>query len=263
MDESSPNRQRRVRSFVRRPGRMTTSQSKALEDLWPVFGIDWSDGSEADAADTKLPIDLAAEFGRVAPVVLEIGYGNGDTLVARAASDPDRNYLGIEVHEPGVGHCLIRAQEAGVTNLRLLRRDAIDVLRSGLAPATLSRVNLYFPDPWPKKRHHKRRLLGAATAGALQRVLAAHGRLYMATDWPDYAEQIGEVFDAAPGFLNLAGPGRTAPRYRGRVLTRFEERGIREGRRIVDFAYARRSAPPSTPAADRQHVAEVTDHRKG
>ena len=239
MDESSPNRQRRVRSFVRRPGRMTTSQSKALEDLWPVFGIDWSDGSEADAADTKLPIDLAAEFGRVAPVVLEIGYGNGDTLVARAASDPDRNYLGIEVHEPGVGHCLIRAQEAGVTNLRLLRRDAIDVLRSGLAPATLSRVNLYFPDPWPKKRHHKRRIVQPRFLELVASRLSDGGALCIATDWAGYAEHIDEVIDADHHFELAERREHDGDAPIDRLTTKFERRGLARGHRIVDWRLQR------------------------
>ncbi|MDX1516770.1 MAG: tRNA (guanosine(46)-N7)-methyltransferase TrmB, partial [Woeseiaceae bacterium] len=140
---------RRIRSFVRRGGRLTRSQQRAMQALWPVFGVDAGDA----------PLDFDRLFGREAPRVLEIGFGNGDTLVALAASDPDRDYLGIEVHEPGVGHCLIRIRETGINNLRLIIQDALEVLRQRVPAASVDRVNLYFPDPWPKKRHHKRRIV--------------------------------------------------------------------------------------------------------
>ncbi len=243
MDQHSPNHPRRVRSFVRRPGRMTTSQSRALEDLWPIFGIDWRvDGSAdptAEGADACEQLDLEAVFGRLAPVVLEIGYGNGDTLVARAASDPDRNYLGIEVHEPGVGHCLIRAQEAGVTNLRLLQRDAIDVLRNGLASATLARVNLYFPDPWPKKRHHKRRIVQSEFLALVAGRLRDEGTLCIATDWAGYAEHIDDVIETDRHFRLVERREHDGDQPIDRLTTKFERRGLARGHRIVDWRLTR------------------------
>jgi tRNA (guanine-N7-)-methyltransferase len=146
---SSKKHHRPIRSFVRRAGRMTPSQQRALDELWPDYGLDYE----------ATPLDLADVFGRKAPVVLEIGFGNGDTLVAQAAASPDKDFLGIEVHEPGVGHCLIAASDASVSNLRLIIHDAIEVLEHQVPEASLSRINLYFPDPWPKKRHHKRRIV--------------------------------------------------------------------------------------------------------
>ena len=149
MSKSAPTHPRSIRSFVKRAGRLTKSQRRALDTLWPSLGIDY----------TEAALDLDSLFGRTAPRVLEIGFGNGDSLVAMAAARPDMDFIGVEVHEPGVGHCLIRLHESGVTNLRLIMHDAFDVLEHQLAPASLARVNLYFPDPWPKKRHHKRRIV--------------------------------------------------------------------------------------------------------
>jgi len=147
-NQEGPHR-RPIRSFVRRSGRLTPSQQKALADLWPDIGIEYEE---------RL-LDLEAVFGRKAPTVVEIGFGNGDTLVQQASDNPDKNYIGIEVHEPGIGHCLLSAKKAGISNLRLLMHDAIDVFTEQIPLASLSRVNLYFPDPWPKKRHHKRRIV--------------------------------------------------------------------------------------------------------
>jgi tRNA (guanine-N7-)-methyltransferase len=162
---------------VRRAGRLTTSQQRALEELWPAFGIEFSNE----------PLQFDILFGRAAPVVLEIGFGNGETLVQQAAEFPEADFLGIEVHEPGVGHCLLKAQDAGVSNLRLIRHDAVEVLDAMIPAGSLSRVNLYFPDPWPKKRHHKRRIVQPRFLETVAKCLSAGGSLHIATDWANYA----------------------------------------------------------------------------
>ena len=158
---------RTIRSFVRRAGRITPSQQRAFDTLWPVYGVEY---------DPEL---LAFEqlFGRSAPVVLEIGFGNGETLVEQAAANPDKNFIGIEVHEPGIGHCMLKADEAGVTNLRLINHDAIEVLTHQVPRYSLSRLNLYFPDPWPKKRHHKRRIITPQFLALVADRLASDGTI--------------------------------------------------------------------------------------
>ena len=147
--QETEKRQRTIRSFVRRAGRMTPSQGRALNELWPKYGLDYAENL----------LDFAAEFGRRASVILEIGFGNGETLVEQAASHPDRDFLGIEVHEPGIGHCLLKAEEADIRNLKVIAHDAVEVLRNQVPLLSVARFNLYFPDPWPKKRHHKRRIV--------------------------------------------------------------------------------------------------------
>ena len=169
---------------MRRAGRLTASQQRALEELWPSYGVAYSE-------DT---LDFGALFGRSAPVVLEIGFGNGETLVATAADRPDSNFLGIEVHEPGVGHCLIEADRSGVSNLKLITHDAIEVLRYQVPSGSLARINLYFPDPWPKKRHHKRRIVQPDFLALCADRLAPGGAMHIATDWANYAEHIDETF---------------------------------------------------------------------
>ncbi len=220
---------RRVRSFVRRPGRMTTSQARALEELWPTCGVEL-DGQ---------PLDLAALFGRDADVVLEIGYGNGDTLVEMAAANPGLNYLGIEVHEPGVGHCLIAAGQRGVTNLRLIMHDAIEVLSEQIPDGSLARINLYFPDPWPKKRHHKRRLIQPAFLELAANKLEPEGRLCIATDWANYAEHIGETLEASDRFRIDLTREHDGDAPIDRPVTKFERRGLAKGHRIRDWRLIR------------------------
>lgn len=220
-----PDRKRRVRSFVKRPGRMTRSQARALEEDWPVYGVEY----------TEYPLDLVGTFGRKAPVVLEIGFGNGDTLVEQAAQDPARNYLGIEVHEPGVGHCLIRAREAGVDNLRIISHDAIEVLENQIPNESLARINVYFPDPWPKKRHHKRRLIQSPFLALAASKLGKDGELCIATDWAGYAEHIDEVLADCRDFrVDLTREhGGDAPI--DRPTTKFERRGLNLEHRIRDW----------------------------
>jgi len=226
MDPSTPRR--RVRSFVRREGRLTTAQGEALERLWPRYGV---------APEGIL--DLPALFARRAPVTLEIGFGNGDTLLALAEQKPEEDFLGIEVHRPGVGRLLRELDNRGLTNVRVLQTDAVDILEHHLPDACLDRVLVLFPDPWPKKRHHKRRLVQPAFAALVARCLKPAGILHLATDWEDYARQMLEVMEHAPGYVNAAGPGAFSPRPPERIVTRFERRGERRGHRVRDLVYRR------------------------
>lgn len=227
---SEPPEHRSIRSFVRRAGRMTASQQRALAELWPRFGIDYTEAA---------PLDFGAVFGREAPIVLEIGFGNGDTLVEQAGQHPDRDFLGIEIHEPGIGHCLIRLREAGVGNLRLIRHDAVDVLAHMIPSASLNRVNLYFPDPWPKKRHHKRRIVQAAFIDCVADRLESSGSLHIATDWANYAEHIDEIMSESRQFTLIERREHDGEAPLDRPQTKFERRGMRHGHRIVDWHFAR------------------------
>ena len=220
---------RPVRSFVRRAGRLTASQQRALDELWPLWGVDYSPAE----------LDLDALFGRRAPRVLEIGFGNGESLVQQATDHPERDFIGIEVHEPGVGHCLLAIREAGIRNLRLIAHDAVDVLSHQVPPASLERINLYFPDPWPKKRHHKRRILQPAFVELCAERLVAGGALHIATDWANYAEHIDETMAGSGRFTcaERRQHGGDAPLDRPR--TKFERRGLRLGHRIWDWRFDR------------------------
>lgn len=230
--EPGPPHRRPIRSFVLREGRLTAAQERAFRDLWPRYGVDWSPGAT---------LDLAHLFGNDRPVTLEIGFGNGESLAAMAQADPARNWLGIEVHRPGVGHLLLEIERLGLTNLRLVRHDAVEVLARGIAPGALEAVQLFFPDPWPKRRHHKRRILSPERVDLLARVIHPSGLFHAATDWEPYAEQMLATLEAAgEDFENLAGPGRFAPRPASRPLTRFEQRGERLGHRVRDLLFRRR-----------------------
>ncbi|WP_295392076.1 tRNA (guanosine(46)-N7)-methyltransferase TrmB [uncultured Thiodictyon sp.] len=221
-----------MRSFVLRQGRLTAAQERAFVDLWPRYGVDWVPGT---------PLDLAALFGDAGPVVLEIGFGNGDSLAAMAAAAPSHRWLGVEVHGPGVGHLLLEIEQRGLTNLRVVRHDAVELLTEGLPPGSVERVQLFFPDPWPKLRHHKRRILTPAFLDLLARVLAPGGVFHAATDWEHYAAQMLEVLEApASPFENAAGPGQFAPRPDARPLTRFEQRGERLGHQVRDLVFRRK-----------------------
>ncbi|MGE5155096.1 MAG: tRNA (guanosine(46)-N7)-methyltransferase TrmB [Bdellovibrio bacteriovorus] len=223
---------RPVRSFVLRQGRMTAAQERAFAELWPRYGVEWSPGTL---------LDLAEVFGNRRPVVLEIGFGNGDSLAEMAAADPGRNWLGVEVHGPGVGHLLLQIERRQLTNLRVLRHDAVELLAQGLGPGSLDRAQLYFPDPWPKTRHHKRRILSPQFVALLGRVIRPGGVFHVATDWEPYAEQMLAVLESPGGpFVNLAGAGCFAERPPERPLTRFERRGERLGHRVRDLVFRRR-----------------------
>ncbi len=220
---------RRIRSFVRREGRMTAAQSQALTELWPRYGI--------EPGDTLL--DFTALFGRRAPVHLEIGFGMGHSLAQMAAAHPDFDYLGIEVYRPGVGHLLRTLDEQGLTNVRIICADAVEVLEHNIPPASLAAVYLFFPDPWPKKRHHKRRIVQPVWVEMVRTRLARDGALHMATDWEPYAEQMREVMATAHGFRNQGGTDGYAPRPDYRPETKFERRGLRRGHGVWDLIYSK------------------------
>lgn len=213
---------RPVRSFVRRAGRLTRAQERALVDLWPTYGLDFA----------PTPCDLVALFGRDAPRVVEIGFGNGEALASMAAASPGTDFLGIEVHEPGVGHCLLRLAALGLGNVRVARHDALEVLQQQIPPGSLAGVHLFFPDPWPKKRHHKRRIVQPAFVALVADRLAPGGLLHVATDWPEYADHIAAVV-AGSGRFATAAAGADRPR------TRFEARGERLGNPIWEARYQR------------------------
>jgi len=225
--------QREIRSFVRRAGRQTRAQDRALAELLPRFGV-----PAPDAAASTL-LDLPLLFGRPAPCVLEIGFGNGDALVSMAAESTDRNFLGVEVHPPGVGHCLLAIERLGLTNVRLLMQDAMEVLRDRLPDNSLLGVHLFFPDPWHKKRHHKRRLVRPDFVALLAARLAPGGYFHVATDWPEYAVHIETLIGESPAFKPLdTGPSGAVG---GRPRTRFEARGERLGHPIWEAVYRRTS----------------------
>ena len=221
--------QRPVRSFVRRSARMTPAQRTAIERRWPTYGLE---GGEL--------LDLDAVFGRRAVRVMEIGFGNGEALVGLAEAHPERDYLGVDVYEPGIGRLLAAIAEKRLTNVRLLRADAVDVLREHIAPASLDTVLLLFPDPWPKKRHHKRRLVQAEFVKSVASRLEPGGRFHLATDWQDYAEHMLAVLEAEDAFVNLAGQGKFGTLGTDRPATKFERRGRRLGHGVWDLRFERR-----------------------
>jgi tRNA (guanine-N7-)-methyltransferase len=216
---------------VLREGRLTPAQARAFAELWPRFGVDWVPGT---------PLDLGQVFGDDAPVYLEIGFGNGETLAQMAAEHPERRYLGVEVHRPGVGHLLLELERLGLTNVRVLRQDAVELLTQGLPPASLAGVYLFFPDPWPKQRHHKRRILKPGFTDLLARIIRPGGTFHAATDWVPYAEQMLAVLSAAPDFANTAPGGGWCERPADRPLTKFERRGERLGHAVHDLIFRRR-----------------------
>jgi tRNA (guanine-N7-)-methyltransferase len=214
---------RPVRSFVRREGRMTAAQARALEALWPRYGVEY---------DSTL-LDLDAVFGRHALRTLEIGFGNGDLLLWLAQEHPDRDYLGVEVHRPGVGRLLLRLERENIGNVRVICHDAVDVLAHQLPRASLDEILLLFPDPWPKKRHHKRRIVQPELVALAAAALRAGGWLRLATDWREYAEHMRAVMSASPAFELV--PDARAPR----PPTRFETRGRSLGHEVWDYCYRR------------------------
>jgi len=227
-DDLSKHR-RTIRSFVRRAGRLTASQQRALDDLWPVWGVAYWPAS----------LDFDVIFGRRAPRVLEIGFGNGDSLVRQAREHPQLDYIGVEVHEPGVGHCLLAIRNAGIGNLRLIAHDAVEVLQHQVAPGSLQRINLYFPDPWPKKRHHKRRILQPPFVALCADSLARGGSLRIATDWADYAEHIDAILPASGRFECAERREHSGDLPLDRAATKFERRGLGLGHRIWDWRFER------------------------
>ena len=220
---------RRIRSFVRREGRLTAGQQRAMDELFPRFGIEQADSL----------LDLDAVFGRAAPRILEIGFGNGESLAQIALAHPQNDYIGIEVHRPGVGHLLMQIEQAGLQNLRVMCADAVEVLARQIPDASLAAVYLFFPDPWHKTRHHKRRQVQPAWAQLLRRKLQIGGQLHMATDWQNYAEHMLAVMSAAEGFRNLSPTGDYLPRPAYRPETKFERRGQGLGHGVWDLIFER------------------------
>lgn len=218
---------RPIRSFVLREGRLTPAQERALAELEPRYGIEPGDG----------PIDFGALFGREAPVWLEIGFGNGDALQQMAAQHPEIDFLGVEVHRPGLGRLLRAIDDEGLTNVRVFRGDAAELLRDHVGDGTLACVLLFFPDPWPKKRHHKRRIVQPAFVREVGRCLEPGGLFHLATDWDDYARHMREVLDESSAFRQATGD-ETDPRA-CRPHTRFEQRGQRRGHAVHDLLYRR------------------------
>ena len=218
---------RPIRSFVLRQGRITSAQQRACETLLPVYGIAYSPS----------PIDFDVVFGRHAPTVLEIGFGMGETTARIAALHPERNFVGIEVHSPGIGSLLKQLADQRLENVRVIQHDAVEVVHNMIAPGSLHAVHVFFPDPWPKKRHHKRRLLQPAFVHELALRLETGGYIHVATDWQDYAEQILEVF-SQEALLKNNGAGY-APRPRYRPQTKFEARGVKLGHEVRDIIFRR------------------------
>jgi tRNA (guanine-N7-)-methyltransferase len=221
---------RPVRSFVLRQGRLTLAQQRAFAELWSRFGVEWTPAAA---------LNFTALFGNTNPVTLEIGFGNGDSLATMAEREPERNWLGIEVHRPGVGHLLLEIERRQLNNVRIIRHDAIEILTQGIPPASLAAVQLFFPDPWPKRRHHKRRILNAALIEMLAQVIHSGGVFHAATDWESYAIEMLEILEKSAQFLNTAGAGQFAPRPASRPFTRFEQRGDRLGHRVCDLIFQR------------------------
>jgi len=220
-----------IRSFVRRSGRITIAQQRALTTLFERYGVENGNNH----------LDLEVLFGRNAEKHLEIGFGMGDALLEMAATHPERDYLGIDVHRPGIGHVLLQIEKQQLSNVRIICADAVEVLQQRLPSHSLATVYLFFPDPWPKKRHQKRRLIQPAFIELLAKFLKIDGYVYLATDWADYAQQMLQVLEMNPHFVNCAGSGCFAPRPADRPLTKFEQRGQRLGHEVWDLCYQRQN----------------------
>jgi tRNA (guanine-N7-)-methyltransferase len=227
---SQADHSRSIRSFVVRGGRITPAQQRALKELWPRFGVEFA----------PQLLDLDALFARRAARVIEIGFGNGENLAALARENPDRDYLGIEVHPPGVGRLLLSLESLALSNVRVSSHDAVEVLAHQIPPRSLDEILILFPDPWPKKRHHKRRLVQQGFADLMAERMKPGGLLQLATDWRPYAEHLLEVLNARPLLENVAASAGFVPRDPRRAATRFERRGERLGHDVWELAYRRR-----------------------
>jgi tRNA (guanine-N7-)-methyltransferase len=244
--------QRHIRSFVLRAGRMTPAQERALTELWPSYGLDLGDD----------PLDLESIFGRRAPRCLEIGFGVGEVIGSLAENNPHIDYLGVEVHRPGVGRLLLRAAQANARNLRVICRDAVEVLRDKVPNESFDEILVFFPDPWHKKRHHKRRLIDAAFAALLAAKLRRGGVLRLATDWQAYAEQMLAVCNETRELASLSADATFVARPDFRPPTRFERRGARLGYGVWDLAYAKVETAAAGAAARSGLVAAARAHRE-
>ena len=218
---------RRIRSFVKREGRLTVAQERALNELFPLYGLSLQD----------TPLNLDDTFQRNAVRILEIGFGNGTSLSEMAANNPEQDYIGIEVHRPGVGNLLKQIEQLNLTNLRVINDDGVEVLKQMIADESLDAVYLFFADPWHKKRHHKRRIVQPEFVQLLRKKLKVGGVFHMATDWEHYAQHMMSVMSAAEGFENTAGKEQYLPRPDYRPLTKFEQRGQRLGHGVWDLIF--------------------------
>jgi tRNA (guanine-N7-)-methyltransferase len=216
----------RIRSFIRRQGRLTPGQEVALDQHWPQYGL-----------EPELDYDFSQVFGRQAPLIVEIGFGNGDSLAKMAAANPDHDYIGIEVHKPGVGHLLILLNEQGLTNVRVYCHDAIEILEQKIPDHSLAGLHLFFPDPWHKKKHHKRRIVRPSFVDLLNKKLQVGGYFHAATDWQHYAESMLEVLTASEGLKNTSLTQDYCERPDYRPLTKFEQRGLRLGHGVWDLIF--------------------------
>ncbi len=226
MIASPPNPHPPIRSYVLREGRMTPAQKEMLAGFWPVHGIDFS----------KTALDLDTLFARRAPRILEIGSGMGDATAKMAEQHTENDYLAVEVHRPGIGSLMRQIVEKKLGNVRLMSHDIVEILQYQLAENSIDCVYIFFPDPWPKKKHHKRRLINTSLLPLIKKVLKHHGRLFIATDWEDYAQHIVELLAREPDIINLAGDDHFAPRPHWRPMTKFEHRGLNKGHQVYDFA---------------------------
>ncbi len=227
--DTPPEYLRRIRSFVLREGRMTPAQQRAFDTVWSRYGLDYR----------GTPRDLDDSFGRSAQRVLEIGFGNGEALDWASEHEPDRDFIGVEVHGPGVGRLMNALAARDADNVRVYRHDAVDVLEHEIAAASLAEVRIWFPDPWHKKRHHKRRLIQPDFVALLASRMAPGALLHLATDWQPYAEHMLEVMEAAAGWRNEQGPGQYAGKPDWRIETHFERRGLKLGHDVRDLLYRR------------------------
>ena len=220
---------RTIKSFVKREGRLTAGQQRALDVLWPEFGIDYS---------TDL-LDIDHLFTQTAPLVLEIGFGNGDSLFQMAQNNPDKNYIGIEVHRPGVGHLLQLIETHNVNNLKVICHDAVDVIENQIPDNSLDRVQLFFPDPWHKKKHNKRRIVQQPFVDLLAQKLKPGGIFHLATDWQNYAEHMLDILSNNSNFKNLSRENDFVARPDDRPITKFEKRGHKLGHGVWDLLFSR------------------------
>ena len=234
MSHAVENR-RKIKSFVLRQGRMTVGQQRGWDECWDRWGLTLEHGR----------LDLIETFGCSSPVIFEIGYGMGLSLVAMAKAAADHNFIGVEVHRPGVGSLLNEAHNQELTNIRTYNDDAVEVLQQCIPDNTLSRVQIFFPDPWHKKRHNKRRLIQPTFIELLRPKLIKGGVIHLATDWENYAEQMMEVMTAAQGFINLSGNGQYSQRPEYRPLTKFEQRGQRLGHGVWDLLFEKTDVHPA------------------
>jgi len=228
MLSSETIRTHRIRSFIRRQGRLTTGQQMALDNYWSIYGL-----------DPKVDVDFTQVFGRDAPLCVEIGFGNGEGLAMTAAANPDINYIGIEVHRPGVGHLMLQLAQQDIRNVRIYCHDAIEIMEQRIADHSLTGVHLFFPDPWHKKKHHKRRIVRPSFVELLTRKLKSGGYFHAATDWQHYAEQMLTVLAAESAMRNTSNTGDYCERPDYRPLTKFEQRGLRLGHGVWDLIFTR------------------------